>query len=412
VKILFNLINLIPNFGIHSLQVAFLASEIAKSLNLDPKKAFLAGYLHDIGVLIPHENFVLDDINASYLINHDIPSGNELTRLHTVIGSFIVNQFEFLRDISEIILKHHALLKFLDEGCGNDIYANILSISEEIAKYHFINDNVDYDDLFFPILSIKSRFFDFIFKATIDILKREFLIWALDDIKHGIINRKMLLDYLLGNDLELKNENLVDEGVLVSFIVDAKSKFTKDHSWRVATVARDMAKTAKLDQDSFFIAGLYHDVGKITTPFKILEKKGKLTDDEIKIMKKHVYYSYIVLNDYKDESWFYPAVRHQERIDGSGYPFKLKENEMSFEDKILQVADYFSALLEDRPYRKGFEKEKAFEITYDTAKKGTLDMQAVEVLNEVLKEDRDYRNISYISKTQKNIDLFVNGLLQ
>ncbi|ABR30634.1 phosphohydrolase [Thermosipho melanesiensis] len=405
-RILFNTINLIPNFGVHSLQVAFLSSEIARELLLDYKKAFIAGYLHDIGVLVPHEGFVLDDINSSYLVMHDVSSLDELTRMHTIIGSFIISQIEFLKEYSDIILKHHAVPKFLDERVESDIYANIISISEEISKYHFINENVDFEDLFFPILSIKNRFFEKVFDAAINCIKKEFVIWMLDDIKNRVLKEELIEEFMI----ETAERNFVDIGILISFIVDTKSKFTKDHSWRVATVAREMAKIASLDDENLFLAGLFHDIGKITTPVSILEKKGKLNDNEMKIMKKHVYYSMIILRNYSDKNWFKPAVRHQERIDGSGYPLKLKEDDFSFEDKILQVADYFSALLEDRPYREGFSKEKAFEITYETAKKGVLSKEAVDVLSEVIKKDIDFKNISYVSDVQKNIDQFVRGI--
>ncbi|ONN27068.1 phosphohydrolase [Thermosipho affectus] len=406
-KILFNTINLVPNFGVHSLQVAFLSSEISKLLSLDYKKAFITGYIHDIGVLIPHEGFVLDDINSSYLLLHDVSSLNELTRMHTIIGSFIISQINSLKEYSDIILKHHAVPKFLDEKFKDDIYANVISISEEISKYHFINDDVDYDDLFFPILSIKNRFFKEVFDAALECIKKEYVMWILDDIKRNILKEKLIQEFI---DIRKDQDFLVELGILISFIVDVKSKFTKDHSWRVATVAREMASVASLDKDSMFLAGLYHDIGKITTPISILEKKGKLTESEIKIMKKHVYYSMIILHDYLNESWYLPAVRHQERCDGTGYPLRLISDNMEFEDKILQVADYFSALLEDRPYREGFSAEKAFEITYETAKKGTLSVEAVDVLNEVLKKDMDFKNIPYISDVQKNIDQFINGI--
>ena len=409
-NIIFNIVNLVPNFGTHSLQVAFLASEIAKNLNLDSKKAFFSGYIHDIGVLVPHQDFVLDDINSSYLLTNDVQSANELTNLHTVFGSFIIGQFDFLRDLSGIILKHHAVSKLLDEQNEIDVYANIIAISEEISKYHFINKEVEYEDLFLPIMSIKNRFFKKVFNAAIDVIKREFTLWVLDDIKRGIIKERIISDYI-SNNLKMidEEEHLVDLGILVSFIVDAKSEFTKEHSWRVSTVAKEMAKIAGLNEKDLFIAGLYHDVGKIKTPHKILEKKGKLAEKEMNIMKQHVYYSYVILSDYKDEPWFNPAVRHQERIDGSGYPLKLKKEQMTLEDEILQVADYYSALLEDRPYRKGFSSEKAFEITFETGKNGLLSMEAIDILSETLK-GKEFKKIEYISDVQKRIDHFVRGI--
>lgn len=62
-------------------------------------------------------------------------------------------------------------------------------------------------------------------------------------------------------------------------------------------------------------------------------------------------------------------MRHHERLDGSGYPFKLKEEEMTLEDKIIQVADVFSALLEERPYRPATPVKKALDMVYEEVKK-------------------------------------------
>jgi len=154
------------------------------------------------------------------------------------------------------------------------------------------------------------------------------------------------------------------------------------------------------------LAGLFHDIGKITTPISVLEKKGKLTTSEMDIMKKHVYYSYLILLDHQNEPWFWPAVRHQERVDGSGYPWGLKRSEMTFKDKILQVADYFVAVLEPRPYRGPNTPEKALEEVQRAVSNGVLDPGPVSILKELVYGGFNFESIDFMSSILKDISDF------
>ncbi|MGB9615306.1 MAG: HD-GYP domain-containing protein, partial [Fervidobacterium sp.] len=162
----------------------------------------------------------------------------------------------------------------------------------------------------------------------------------------------------------------------------------------------------------FFLAGLFHDIGKITTPVEILEKKGKLEPWEMDIMRKHVYYSYIILKNHQNEPWFWPAVRHQERIDGSGYPWKLKGEKMTFKDKILQVADYFVAVLEPRPYRGPNTPEKAYKEVSRAVENGTLDKGPANILKELVYGGYDFEKMDFMSSIQREIYDFEKSLME
>jgi len=96
----------------------------------------------------------------------------------------------------------------------------------------------------------------------------------------------------LSFDEKCNFEETIEIGAVLSYIIDSKSQFTREHSWRVAKVASAIAKEILLNDEEFFIAGLFHDIGKVTTPIQVLEKKGKLEQWEMDIMKKHVYYSF------------------------------------------------------------------------------------------------------------------------
>ncbi|MFN4200555.1 MAG: HD-GYP domain-containing protein, partial [Fervidobacterium gondwanense] len=242
------------------------------------------------------------------------------------------------------------------------------------------------------------------------VIKQEYIRWMLYDIKAGFNRERLIQEFKL--DTKLTIDEIIEIGAVLAYIIDSKSQFTREHSWRVAKVSAAIAKEILLNEHEFFIAGLFHDIGKITTPIEVLEKKGKLTAAEMDIMRKHVYYSYLIFLEHEDEPWFWPAVRHQERIDGSGYPWKLRGNQMSFKDKILQVADYFTAVLEPRPYRGANTPEKAYEEVERAVQNGVLDSGPAKILKELVFGGYNFDSIDFMSSIQKDINDFEKSLIE
>ncbi len=108
------------------------------------------------------------------------------------------------------------------------------------------------------------------------------------------------------------------------------------------------------------MAGLYHDIGKISIPDSILHKPGKLNEDEWKIMKNHTVTGYQILrvaDRYSDLAEY--ALSHHERYDGKGYPNGLKQDEIPLFSRIISVADSFEAMTSDRPYREAMSVKQA-----------------------------------------------------
>lgn len=413
IDILLKTILFVPKFGIHSFQVGFLSSKIAKELQLDPLEGFYCGVLHDIGVLTPHNGIVLDDIDNQFLIYQDIPTYESPTKAHTLISAFEVSKISALNqkfeNISPAVLLHHAMPQYLNDTDKSNVYANIVSISEEISKYVLVNDEeLIYDDIIVPLSTMKNRYFDFVYDAATKVLREEYVRWMLYDIKAGYNREELIEEFKI--DAKLSFEETIEIGAVLSYMIDSKSQFTREHSWRVAKVSAAIAKEILIPEDEFFIAGLFHDIGKITTPLSILEKKGKLSQQEMDIMRKHVYYSYIILLNHKDDPWFLPAVRHQERIDGSGYPWRLTGSEMTFKDKILQVADYFVAVLEPRPYRGPNTPEKAYQEVARAVQNGALDKGPANILRDLVYGGYNFESIDFMSSIQLDIENFEKGL--
>jgi HD-GYP domain-containing protein (c-di-GMP phosphodiesterase class II) len=120
----------------------------------------------------------------------------------------------------------------------------------------------------------------------------------------------------------------------------------------------------------------------LAVPNDILEKNGKLNDEEFGFMRKHTYYTYAVLSKINSlehiAAW---AAHHHERQDGNGYPFHVKGNDFSKLARVMAVADVMTALTEDRPYRQGMSRDKTEEILNNMAQDGGIDSSIVRLAN-------------------------------
>ena len=141
----------------------------------------------------------------------------------------------------------------------------------------------------------------------------------------------------------------------VALTVEAKDPYTAGHQRRATNLARAIATKMGLSEeqiDGICMAGVIHDIGKISVPGEILSKPGRLTDIEFSLIKTHSQVGYDIL---KPIEFPWPVaqivLQHHERIDGSGYPAGLKSDEIMLEARILAVADVVEAMCSHRPYR-------------------------------------------------------------
>jgi putative nucleotidyltransferase with HDIG domain len=149
-------------------------------------------------------------------------------------------------------------------------------------------------------------------------------------------------------------------------VIDAKSPFTYRHSNGVADAALEIAEWFGMDDQKkreLRRAALLHDIGKLSVGNDILEKPGKLTNEEWQVVRNHPYYTYEILRRIPAfESISANAAAHHERLDGKGYWLGLTAEELPLESRILAVADVFDALRAKRPYRDSLPLEKVFSI--------------------------------------------------
>jgi putative nucleotidyltransferase with HDIG domain len=196
--------------------------------------------------------------------------------------------------------------------------------------------------------------------------------------------------FSLAVELDTRQETLVAgestlDAICLAFaeIVDAKSPFTYQHSNGVANAAVAIARTLNLRPEKvLFIrhAALLHDLGKLGVSNEILEKPGKLDENEWRSMRLHPFYTWKILNSISGFGELSEiAASHHEKLDGSGYFRGLHAAQLPLESRILVVADIFDALSAKRPYRDSLPLEKVFEIMRKDAPQ-KLDIGCIEAL--------------------------------
>lgn len=166
--------------------------------------------------------------------------------------------------------------------------------------------------------------------------------------------------------------NIIQKFRDLAIEVEKKDGYTADHCSRIMRLSILLGEKMNLDTKELYqlnLGSFLHDIGKIKVPDHVLNKPGKLTKQEWRIMKSHPIYGRVILEESSFPSLLEasPIVeQHHERYNGTGYPYGLKKNEILTGAAIIAVADSYDAMTTDRVYRKALSKDEAF----DEIKKG------------------------------------------
>lgn len=188
-----------------------------------------------------------------------------------------------------------------------------------------------------------------------------------------VLNSKELLDEWFEDEKRIFNvykeeiEGVEEEQFLetIASIIDAGHSYTAGHTKRVASYSFKIAKDLGYEGDELIevrYAAYLHDIGKLVISEELLNKPGKLTEKEYEMIKKHAEYSYKILEASPRLKRYSAGALHHERIDGKGYPFGLKGDEIPEVAKIIAIVDILDALTSNRPYRNPATFKEAFNI--------------------------------------------------
>jgi len=209
---------------------------------------------------------------------------------------------------------------------------------------------------------------------SININNEECLIFILQDITE----RRRVYEEL-NRTLDILRKGISTTIQVMISAIEMRDPYTAGHQKKSADVARAIATEMGFAQDKIDgirMVGTIHDIGKLSTPAEILTKPTKLTRIEFSLIKEHSVSGYNMLKDI-ESPWPLAEIiyQHHERMNGSGYPRKLKGNEILIEARIMAVADVVEAMSSHRPYRAALGIEAALEEIEKN--KGTLYDNAV-----------------------------------
>ncbi len=323
---------------------------------------------------------LIDSIDRSILSSLD--SSVIIPRSLRLISEFFSDQLIMLvQRIPDDL--HRMRLTTLKGGHRNDLEEEFVALSIEEQENLFTGEpfKVLSCDIFLPHFLVNRTISNsFLFlpldteRNAIGALILDFKISQDQDKTEQISQARQLADQLA---IALSNAHLVSDLERLSLgtvealarTVDAKSKWTAGHSERVADLAVRIGQAMKWggqQLELLFRGGLLHDIGKIAIPLNILDKIEKLTDEEYTTIKTHPTISAKILEPIEVYKDILPLVlQHHERFDGKGYPVGLSGENIALGARILCVADVYDALISQRPYREGWNKEKVLKFMQD-----------------------------------------------
>ncbi|OCL25501.1 phosphohydrolase [Orenia metallireducens] len=385
------------NLNSHHEQVAYISFRLAKELGLEDnqqKDLILSAAIHDIGAFSIKRRLET--------LTFETKNGFE----HAEAGAYLVSTFDYFANLTPIIRYHHLEWnygkgdKFKDKDVP--LSSHLLHLADRVAILINKNENI-LDQRNHIVKIIKDYSGNMLHSDLVKVFER---LSYKEDFWFSVINtdiiRKDLKKLFKNWGLELDLNDLLGLSKFYSKIIDFRSNFTATHSKGVAVTAKEIANLlgwAQTKASKMEVAGYLHDLGKLAVPAEILEKPGRLTDSEMNIIKSHTFYTYHALDSIEGlediKEW---AAFHHERLDGTGYPFKHNGKRLSIGSRILAVADIFTALTEDRPYRVGMDKNKTLMILDSMSKDNAIDG------NIVAKIEENYSLINSIRESaQKDI---------
>jgi len=370
----------------HHKKVAYISYYISKEMNLPDYKIMdvvVAAILHDIGAFSVDERMCV--VNALF----DDSAYNQ----HALIGCKLLQDCKPLDNAATIIKYHHA--HYTPAASSIPLGSYIVHLADRLSL--LLNESNEILEQVPEIMRMIEENSKSFHPDTLEALRRlaqleYFWIGACSTSINFALPKRML------NIREVMNLDVLKSFARVfSRIIDFRSRFTSTHSSGVAAVAFELATISGFSTREckmLEIAGYLHDLGKLTIPAEILEKNSALTYEEFNEMRKHPYYTYIILNKIQGfeqiSTW---AAYHHEKLNGNGYPFHVKDGDFSKLARIIGVADIVTAITEDRPYRPGMDSIKAIGILREMVEEGSIDVSIVDLVEE------NFSRINSVRKT-------------
>ncbi|MDD3833081.1 MAG: HD domain-containing protein [Oscillospiraceae bacterium] len=382
-----------PRLNCHHQKVAYLSYRLAQKIGMTEKEQrniLLQGLMHDVGALSLDERLSLLEEEPGMTSSHAFRGGKLLSGclpLQSLADGVRYHHIPWNNGQGRYFNNHPVpmeshILHLADRVCASfPNTPNILADTGAVLSKIKLQENV----IFAPE----------IVSALYELEAKEHIWLELADVAPLRLLPEAAID-----DSKIGLDSVLSIAKIFSHVIDFRSHFTATHSAGVAHIAEKLAEQAGMDHEErkkILIAGYLHDLGKLAVQGSILEKPGKLDYREFSEIRSHSFYTYKLLNMIGGFStinqW---ASLHHEKLDGSGYPFHMKAEQLSLGSRIMTVSDIFNAITENRPYRKGMEKNEIIGIIKGMSDDGLI----CPYVANILLEDIDF--FSSLSKaTQK-----------
>lgn len=364
----------------HGKRVAYMASVIGKRLGWVQERVnriSMIGMLHDCGVSS-------SDVHHHLVTELDWDNSH----VHCLRGAALMEKVPVYEAYSSVIFYHHTHWDQFDSSVD-------LGVKED-ANMIYLADRIDALRVQLGFHTLKER------EAVCAMIQKysgtmfcpqfvdAFLELSRSDSFWFYMEPESLGEYFSewiqsGEDEIFSYGLLKNIAMMFADVVDAKSTFTAEHTYGVASVARYIAQVHGLNfqsQETVELAAFFHDLGKLRVADAILHKAGPLSDEERTKMRRHGFDSQMILRKIKGfQEIAKIASMHHETIDAKGYPYQLGGDQIPVEARILAIADIFQALVQDRPYRKGLSAEEAVGILDTMVRENKIDGAIVKTVN-------------------------------
>ena len=360
----------------HGIRVAYIVLKMLEAEGISDQKrirdlCFLT-MVHDVGA------YKTEEINDMV----QFETGNVWN--HSIYGYLFLKYLSPFSELSSVILFHHTdyekLIRIPDLQSDIIKWAQIVNLADRMDVCMQTGEVKD-------ITSFLERFREKKFSSEVvdlflNVEKKDHVLENLRRNHEEKLNISKEVFMSLGNPSYAKEE--IDTYLkMIVYAIDFRSPFTVIHTITTTSISRELAVLMDLDENQvtqIYYGALLHDLGKIGIPVEILEYPGKLSPQAMKIMKTHVNITEEIMNGEIEPVVAKIALRHHEKLDGSGYPRGLKSDDLTLSERIVAIADIVSALYGRRSYKEAFGKEKIVGILSEMKENGLLCYQTVDIM--------------------------------
>uniref|UniRef100_UPI0037534BDC HD-GYP domain-containing protein n=1 Tax=Robinsoniella sp. TaxID=2496533 RepID=UPI0037534BDC len=359
----------------HGIRVAYITLKMLEAEGCSDRKSirdlcFLT-MVHDVGA------YKTEEINNMV----QFETGNVWN--HSIYGYLFLKYLSPFSELAPVILYHHTDCDKLAgiSGLQRDLlkWAQMVNLSDRVDVCIQTGEGVN-------IIEYLERFSDRKFSSeVIDLFKKaEKRDQILEKLGDSANQRKISKEVFeaLGNP-SFSRKEIETYLKMVVYAIDFRSPFTVIHTITTTSISQELARLMGMQEieiTQIYYGALLHDLGKIGIPVEILEYPGKLSPQAMKIMKTHVDITEEIMNGEMEPVIANIALRHHEKIDGSGYPRGLKGEVLTPSERIVAIADIVSALNGRRSYKDAFGKEKIVGILTEMKEDGLLCEKTVDVM--------------------------------